>query len=695
MELELVIVVPVLMMIVLFVVWAGRVGNAGLAVELAAEEAAVAAALSAGGLEERNRVAKALIESRPDLDYLCVGGPTHVGDGYVSEVQRDFRNTAGVARGIGLVGVAIRCETDGAVPVLRGLAPTVIHYGRGSEPFIVAGAADLPTLLTPDIAVPEGPTQEYFQGDLAPRTVLIELSLDRPVVGRTVNVVATTEQIDDEWCTRNPTDTRPNDRLPEACGGTSFGNGGCLSSPGAGGFFDYSETSFSGIIIEGQQRISFPITIIDDCIDENDEKFRVNLEVVGANVEDDHFEVIIEDNDPTPRVAFAFDHRLRNSTPMADQCGAFWTSGGGRGGHRVSEDGTTCTATIKLELRYDTDPNDPTLVGRPILAPSGRPGRFRIESIGKPLRLNTATDVPVGGCPPDFLPIVEPDPNANTPPETIEIKFLPASGEYTAQPLGGTEIVGDGIPGYNLFEPQQTPPKYPELALPRIVQQDAIDERTERFTLKLEGFSNVDPLDGDGGNAGPDGTDADGMVDGLLVATMDIEILDDEGIPLLRAELDTNVVSATIDATTLATALATHGIPVTFEVGMIRSEGVAPPFQGLPVDYEIVIHFSDDPRTTAAGDAGNELLTLATPEDSFVLPCQSQSGMFSGGTFMPGPTDVLEPVMAQVQPFIDNPGVITSIDFKLLPAPRRWPEPNEHMYIIDPAHTDFTITVTP
>ena len=202
MELELVIVVPVLMMIVLFVVWAGRVGNAGLAVELAAEEAAVAAALSHP--DEREQVVAAIVEQRADLDYFCIGGPAPVQDGYVSEVQRDFVNSAGVSRGVGLVGVALRCETDGAVPVLRGLAPTVVQYGRGTEPFFIAGRAELPTVEVRDIVVVEGPAsaENEYQEELITRSVLIEIALDRPVIGEPVEIIAETQDIPFDPATR-------------------------------------------------------------------------------------------------------------------------------------------------------------------------------------------------------------------------------------------------------------------------------------------------------------------------------------------------------------------------------------------------------------------------------------------------------------------------------------------------------------
>jgi len=435
--------------------------------------------------------------------------------------------------------------------------------------------------------------------------VLLELSLDRPVVGRPVNIVATTEQITtaqidnpqladsavtDDWCSPRPThDPDPPDGVPQACGGTSFGNGGCLSSPGGAGFFDYSQTSFSGIIVEGDQRISFPVTIIDDCIDENDARFRVSLEVDGASLENPaapHFDVIIEDNDPTPMVAFAVESAL----PENDACGQFPTSSGSSAGWRLGEDkrAAECAeAAVRLQLRYATDPADELFIRRPVLGLSGRPGSFVVESPGAPLGATTAAA------------------GSGTN----------GDGDFELLPTMRVEIIDDEI---------------------------------------------------------PDGDDPPG---------------DQSSIPWLSATPGTSVSRDTstppnysIDRSTLSTL----GIPINFEVARpppptpsVASQGVSDT-QGLPINYQITVHFSDDPNTPGPADPGS-LSPLSATANS-IRPCD-----FSGTS------NVLMPFAVQLQPFIDA-DVITSIDFRLVPG-LSWPQPSHPMYRIDPAHSDFTVTV--
>jgi len=478
--------------------------------------------------------------------------------------------------------------------------------------------------------------------------------------------------------------------VPQACGGTSFGNGGCLSSPGGAGFFDYSQTSFSGIIVEGDQRISFPVTIIDDCIDENDERFRVSLEVDGASLENPaapHFDVIIEDNDPTPMVAFAVESAL----PENDACGQFPTSSGSSAGWRLGEDkrAAECAeAAVRLQLRYATDPADELFIGRPVLGLSGRPGSFVVESLGAPLGATTAASMRIGSCLPDFNP------------DEISISFAAASGEYTSGLLTRTTTAGNDIGGYNDFGPGEDS----KLALKTAVLDDEIDERTEHFTLNLRGFSNVA---GPGPTAAP-GTDTNGDEDFQLLPTMRVEIIDDEipdgddppgdqsSIPWLSASPDTTGTPPNITGTPPnyeidRSILRTDGIRIKFEVAMttasvpsVASQGVSDT-QGLPIGYEITVHYSDDPNTPGPADPGSRSWTPATPPANFIAPCESS-----------GTGNVLAPIDAQVRRFIDddvnNFDVITSIDFRLVPGPS-WPQPSHPMYRIDPAHSDFTVTV--
>ena len=140
MSLELVLLVPVLVLMTVFVLWAGRGGQVALTADLAAEEAATAAALccedDTGGSAGREALVEDVLEARPGLGFLCIGGPrpdAGVGsDEFLSEHWLEFepgRDTGGV----GVLGVQFLCETDGAVAPLRGLFPTVTFHGQAAE----------------------------------------------------------------------------------------------------------------------------------------------------------------------------------------------------------------------------------------------------------------------------------------------------------------------------------------------------------------------------------------------------------------------------------------------------------------------------------------------------------------------------------------------------------------------------------
>ena len=140
MSLELVLLVPVLVLMTVFVLWAGRGGRAALTADLAAEEAATAAALCCeedeAGAADREALVEDMLEARPGLGFLCIGGPRpNAGGGsdkFLSEHWLEFepgRDTGGV----GVLGVQFLCESDGAVAPLRGLFPTVTFHGQAAE----------------------------------------------------------------------------------------------------------------------------------------------------------------------------------------------------------------------------------------------------------------------------------------------------------------------------------------------------------------------------------------------------------------------------------------------------------------------------------------------------------------------------------------------------------------------------------
>ena len=165
MTLEVVLLVPVMMLLALFVLWAGRGGRAALLSDLAAEEAAVAAALCCleddpelpANVEGREAVAEDVLYARPGLGFLCVGGPRpqagNDGDeGFVSETWMEFPD--GVeASGVGLLGVHFSCETDGAVAPVRAIFPTVVFEGQSVEVVVLEPS---PAVTIDDVQADEG-----------------------------------------------------------------------------------------------------------------------------------------------------------------------------------------------------------------------------------------------------------------------------------------------------------------------------------------------------------------------------------------------------------------------------------------------------------------------------------------------------------------------------------------------------------
>ena len=153
MSLEVVLVVPVLMLLALFVLWAGRGGRAGLISDLAAEEAATAAALACEEGQDAacEDLVGTVLEARPGLDFLCIGGARpDPSPGFEGLVEGRFISFVDVAdpldpdtiteaTGVGVFGVRFLCETDGAVAPLAGVFPTVTFRGQAAEVAIAQG----------------------------------------------------------------------------------------------------------------------------------------------------------------------------------------------------------------------------------------------------------------------------------------------------------------------------------------------------------------------------------------------------------------------------------------------------------------------------------------------------------------------------------------------------------------------------
>ncbi len=198
-----------LVLLVVFVLWAGRGGRAGLVSDLAAGEAAVVASLCCedgadpDAAAERERVVADVLSARPGLGFLCIGGPrprdmTPGEEGFVDEawLENFDPEVPGATRGVGAVGVRFECETDGAVAPLRGLFPTVSFFGQAAE--VVA----IPP--SPELKVGEGRVQE---GDDPANPKMMEFLVE--LTGPAAQDVVIVYWTDDNWTSDDP-DPPPN-----------------------------------------------------------------------------------------------------------------------------------------------------------------------------------------------------------------------------------------------------------------------------------------------------------------------------------------------------------------------------------------------------------------------------------------------------------------------------------------------------
>ena len=281
-SLELVLLVPVLVLLTVFVLWAGRGGRVALTADLAAEEAVTAAALcceeDAGGASGREALVEDMLEARPGLGFLCIGGPrpdagVGSGGGFLSERWLEFepgRDTGGV----GVLGVQFLCESDGAVAPLRGLFPTVTFHGQAAEvvqrePRFIVGF--FPTL----VEVEEGGPDTELLGF----TVVVE-----PALGEEVTLAY---EVDRGATTVEPEDFVGNPDLAGLLGLDSLGFGTVVIAAGA-----------------GSAEVVLPM-VVDDGFFEGDEL--LVLELTGADLPDVVLDEdrkiwtgVIGDNDPRP-----------------------------------------------------------------------------------------------------------------------------------------------------------------------------------------------------------------------------------------------------------------------------------------------------------------------------------------------------------------------------------------------------------
>ena len=131
------LLLPVMMLLSIFVLWAGRGGQAALLTDLAAAEAATAAAMHCDRDDGPgcNDFVAEVLSGRPGLDLLCIGGPRAEDGGRLVRQEWLGKHSSASLSGddVGLVGVRFACETDGAVAPLRGLFSTVTFHGQSTE----------------------------------------------------------------------------------------------------------------------------------------------------------------------------------------------------------------------------------------------------------------------------------------------------------------------------------------------------------------------------------------------------------------------------------------------------------------------------------------------------------------------------------------------------------------------------------
>lgn len=156
---------PMLALGVLFILWSGRGARAELVTSLAAQEAAVAAAVccadghstAPGSLDDAQRrelTAAAVLSARPGLDYLCLNGPrpAHGAAGFVTAAHVDLKQPSSAtehAERVEIVTTHVTCDADGAVAPIRGLFGSRTVHGHGAHVIVRTGAPE-PAGNTPD-----------------------------------------------------------------------------------------------------------------------------------------------------------------------------------------------------------------------------------------------------------------------------------------------------------------------------------------------------------------------------------------------------------------------------------------------------------------------------------------------------------------------------------------------------------------
>ena len=282
--------VPVLVLLTVFVLWAGRGGRAALTADLAAEEAVTAAALcceeDTAGAGGREALVEDMLDARPGLGFLCIGGPRpNAGDGsggFLSERWVEFEPGREVG-GVGVLGVRFLCESDGAVAPLRGVFPTVTFHGQAAEvvqrepsPSTGFTATRFPVTEEPD-----------------PEPLVFTVSV-HPTLGE---VVTLTYKLDLDDTTAEPEDFGVSEGVSEFEALDAFG-------------LDGTDLVGTVVIAAGEDSAEIVLPLVDDGFFEGDEE--LVLELTGADppgvvLDDDRIRAagVIIDADPQPHLFIA------------------------------------------------------------------------------------------------------------------------------------------------------------------------------------------------------------------------------------------------------------------------------------------------------------------------------------------------------------------------------------------------------
>lgn len=274
---ELVLLLPVLMLMVLFVLWAGRTGQARLAADLAAEEALAAAAMCCDpdDTERREQVVEALLAQRPELAFLCIDEPRPLDDSerFVSERELYFDDSGGGAIGVGVLGLGFGCTTDAAVGVLGGVLPPTEIRARAAEVVMLEPRPGGYTNIRPTLRIRDATANERFG------SIVFQLVLDEPAG-------------DDLWVWYRTLPFDPNSaavvnaraRLADDEPGFGYCDDdidreGPSYDPGSfvGRHWDYQAAFGLVRFTPGESTETIAVSVYDDCLYEGDERFRIEL----------------------------------------------------------------------------------------------------------------------------------------------------------------------------------------------------------------------------------------------------------------------------------------------------------------------------------------------------------------------------------------------------------------------------------